>query len=258
MSQGAGGALQIRVVSTDEAQALAALRERMPTSSTDGAGATPDAAREQRIELLAWIAGEAVGLAQVSLVVDAGVSAALRTLFVLPEHRRRGVARALLREVECHLGERGVTSLEFELATGAEGPRSLDGAALSGMGFELVTTVRRYRRHVGADADAPSRPGLAVGAAADAAAPLPPLVIHAPARRGWLIANGLLAAVALVCLLNTDVFSADPVRGGLLPLLDVGFFIYFAVVFVGWRYRRQTLSQERASELFQYDPPREG
>ncbi|MGD9614145.1 MAG: GNAT family N-acetyltransferase [Alphaproteobacteria bacterium] len=88
---------------------------------------------------LAWL-----GEAPSGFVVarDLGGEAEILTLCVLPGMRRRGVGRALLREVIAQAGRRRLGSVVLEVAADNEAARLLYGAA----GFARVGTRPRYYR----------------------------------------------------------------------------------------------------------------
>jgi aminoglycoside 6'-N-acetyltransferase I len=192
--------------------------------------------------------------------------ARLHALFVVARHRRKGVGTLLLAEAEARLaGAATGAAAEVVLELSARHAHLLPG--LQGLGFEETGTVIRMRRQGAAvppradaaPARAPVASGLdaqhsAVLASAAARGEQPVLVIHEPRSRRLVLFHLAMAVAAVLCVANTRIFSSDPVVGGLLPLLDVLFVLYFAALFVIWRYRRRTESSARADRLFGPSP----
>jgi hypothetical protein len=69
-----------------------------------------------------------------------------------------------------------------------------------------------------------------------------------------LVVNVLLFAAAVASFAFTDIYARDMFRGVLLPLLDVGFVLYFLILFIVLRYRKRADSTARAERLFRGDP----
>jgi len=201
--------------------------------------------------------GEPAGMLEADVSGDV---ARLHTLFVNPRHRRRGVARGLLDTAAVQLLAAGAHILTLELPLHRE-----HDAQVLGLGFVVSDRLVQLQRPLTPAAlTEPVREHARVSprqsaeeTVVQAAAALrhePVLVIHPPTRRRWSVLHLLMAVAALLCLFNTNLFSPDPVRGGLLPILDVFFVIYFGVVLVNWRYRRRTDASVRMGDLFEPGP----
>ncbi len=111
------------------------------------------AADGQRYGCLMFIApdGAALGFAEVSLRHDhvngteSSPVAFLEGLYVRPEARRRGVARALVARVERWARERGCSELGSDTPLG----NSASQAMHSALGFDETERVVMYRRRLG-------------------------------------------------------------------------------------------------------------
>lgn len=113
--------MEIRPTAPEEAAALAALLARFfaeegfaasPAEITQRAGVF--LAEPANAAFLAWVGGDAVGAATVTtgFGFEAGRYAEIEDLYVLPGHRRRGVARALIAASQTWCRERGCSHLE--------------------------------------------------------------------------------------------------------------------------------------------------
>ncbi len=203
--------------------------------------------------------GEVVGFAELTLVPgEAGRPARVLIggLFVVPPARRQGVARNLLAAAEQWAHGRGASDLSCELDVADEAAR----AALVGLGFgdprprlHMTRAVRARSAPVAAAAPGPG-PGPRTGAAAPAAAQVLAASVARPAYGPvFIVVNVLLSVLIVVSFAFTDIFSRDPVRGVLLPLLDVAGVVYFLSLFLLVRYRRRTDASARAGQLFRAD-----
>jgi ribosomal protein S18 acetylase RimI-like enzyme len=113
----------IRTATPDDAPALARLLEAF-----NGPPVTPDQARRRLLAMrdvetafIAEVEGEAVGFASLRVVPylsDDAPYAELTELYVAPEYRRRGIARALMAHAEALAKERGAG--EVILLTGLD------------------------------------------------------------------------------------------------------------------------------------------
>lgn len=132
--------MNIRRARPSDAEALGALNTAFNGPSPNSSAASIAALLEdnpQELVYIAYVGGEAAGFACAQLwrsVCYPSPCADIRELFVAPEHRRRGLARALLDALERELRAQGVE--EAFLATGQDNKeaRSLYEA----LGFALM------------------------------------------------------------------------------------------------------------------------
>lgn len=127
------------------------------------------------------------------------------------------------------------------------------------LGFEEVARKVVYRMAL--------TPAATVQAVADAEqsmrrppAPVTPLHANEPVQSevaddgpAWWPGpvRAAILVVGLVCLYFTDVFSGNVLLGVVLPIVDVVFFIYLMLLFIGMKYRSKTGDGERSIELYQ-------
>ncbi len=95
--------------------------------------------------LVALVDGQVAGYVGSQAVLDA---ADVMNVAVAPEHRRRGLARLLLTELERRLAARGVTSLALEVRPSNEAARALYAA----LGYRQAGRRPRYYRNPPEDA----------------------------------------------------------------------------------------------------------
>ena len=220
--------------------------------------------------------GPASGLLEVRRSPDAPLAAEVCVLWVAPGARRQGTGRHLLAAADAWAGRVGCHELRLQLPLA-----DADGqAAATALGFGETARTVGYARRVhapmavaagapratGIPAGAPRATGIPAGAprapgnqarpphtAGSTAAPVLPAPAPATGGRGrWLHGAVILAGVASLGF--TDIFSNDPVRGGLLPLLDLLFLLYLAALYLGRRYRQRTDARERSARLFDAAP----
>lgn len=168
-------------------------------------------------------------------------------VFVIPPARGQGMARQLVQGAEQWAHRRGAATLICDLD-----PTSSDQAeAMGRLGFGSAEHRVRLHRNVSAPMDitretaGPRRPVAAVE----------PILVMEPDRgRGFLYVNVVLFLVAVVSFASTDIYSKDMLPGVVLPLLDVGFVIYFLFLFIMQRYRKRADSNDRAERLFRDGP----
>ena len=196
-----------------------------------------------------------VGFMECQRSADDDGIARVTALFVAPSHRGSGKGAALLAKMEHALAADGVNQLWLELEASAE---SFIEAA-HGIDFGSAHRFVRYTRNtprVQAIAREPisdrSHPETAL-AAADALAVSEFDRARESRTRRRVAINLVLAAIAAVCVLNTNVFSPELVPGVVMPVLDVLFLIYFIGVFLAWRYGRRADSTQRMGELYAAD-----
>ncbi len=100
--------------------------------------------------LVARRGGATVGVALVHVLPSVewgGRSVWIEELFVAPEHRRTGVASALLGTIETLAREVGASGLDLETTPGHEGAERL----YAGLGFQPLHRQRWSRKLVGRD-----------------------------------------------------------------------------------------------------------
>ena len=187
----------------------------------------------------------AAGLLELRLDGGNGALAHVEILYVTPDARRQGVARALLEAAEAWATRCGCQELRCHWSLESDEAH----AGLQALGFtetsrEVHYARRLHRAVVLADRGPP-----------EAARPVH---IEPPASRARIgarrLAHALTIAAGIASLLMTDIFSGDVVRGALLPLLDVAFIIYLLAMLAGRQYRRRTDSSERGARLFDAAP----
>ncbi len=198
--------------------------------------------------------GATIGFLQMEVVAG---SARVNGLLVSPRQRRKGVARALIEAAAQRSAGEGLASLAVELAPSDE----VGICALRKLGFRPSPARVRLERSL-ADplpgSGAPAATGEVVVDADDDAilrdaaqrGEQPVVIVHSASQQRWRLIHLLMAVTALICLANTDIFSPDLVRGAVLPLVDLLFALYFAALFVGWRFRRRADASQRESQLF--------
>jgi aminoglycoside 6'-N-acetyltransferase I len=178
----------------------------------------------------------------------AEVRVSLEALFVAPTRRRQGGARMLLEAAERWAHSRGASALGCDVSA----TEHLALEALSWLGFGQPEHRVTLTRQVNVPLEV-ARP--APGEARAGAASLEPVLVMEPARGStMLVVNVLLFAAAVASFAFTDIYARDMFRGVLLPLLDVGFVLYFLILFIVLRYRKRADSTARAERLFRGDP----
>lgn len=137
----------VRTLTDADLDAVTALWE-----ATEHLGSVPaaDVARVRaatpELVLVAEDDGEVVG---VVLGSDDGRRGWISRLAVWPSHRRRGVGRALVAELERRLAARGCPQVNLLVLAGNDGGR----ATWDALGYESTDDVVLYRRKLAADAD---------------------------------------------------------------------------------------------------------
>jgi len=256
------GTLKVRAARSDDRDGVLGLRcalwpDRDPQEHRRAIDVRIDSPLQHGLLVLEDARARLSGFVEVSREpATPGRSAGARVqgLFVAPGARGNGGARLLVDAAGRWAHGRGAATLAFEIDVDSDA-----AAVVERLGFATVRRTVRLERRVSAPleitAPGPRTPALVAPASAATVAPvyLPPAA-PAPSRRlPVLVANLLLLAAAVASFLATDIFSRDPVRGLLLPLLDVGFVIYFMVLFAMMRYRKRADSSARAAELFRHE-----
>lgn len=220
------------------------------------------AAPAQRAALLYVDGGAPIGLIEVSRRSHGaggdGPVVYVEGLYTHPLRRGEGVAGALVEAAAQWARTRGCATL----ACHADIDDEQGHLAHAALGFEEIGRVVQFRMTVPA-APIDLRPGGPAGVAA-AAEPAPAVAAYADAtvqpapRRAWSVfAHGLLFALGAASFYNTDIWSGDPMRGALLPILDALFVVYAVLFVLLTRYRRRTDARDR-HELLYRSPPRDG
>ena len=125
----AGGALLVQRISPAEPAALRLLRASdaylaslYPPESTHLEGAAALAAPHVAF-FGAFVDGELLGCGALKRMEDDGVYGEIKRVFVAPPHRGRGIARALMAQIEAHAADTGLRLLRLE--TGVRQPEAL-------------------------------------------------------------------------------------------------------------------------------------
>jgi aminoglycoside 6'-N-acetyltransferase I len=135
--------VQTRRTTPSDAEALASLLARF--FAEEGFAASPEEIRERagtflaeaaNAAFLAWEGGWAVGAATVTTCFgfETGRQAEIEDLYVLPESRHRGVARALIAAALAWCRERGCADVEVVVTPDGESRHGL-GAWYRSLGF---------------------------------------------------------------------------------------------------------------------------
>ena len=190
------------------------------------------------------------GFVEVSRDSDGSGIARIEALFVASDARRRGIATKLLESAGQWAAAAGASELRCDWPVADEPAH----ASLLSLGFgetgRRVHFARKLHPAMALDKP-PSPPATTPATRSSASGPARPTAAI-PDRR---LLHGLVIAAGVACLLSTDVFSGDLIRGGLLPLIDVLFVVYLMALLVGRQYRRRTDSSERSIRLFDAAPP---
>lgn len=241
--------MKVRAARGGDQEALLGMRcalwpERDPQEHRRAIGARVDSPLQHGVLVLEDEQQRACGFVEVSREPGPPATVRVEGLFVVPASRGRGGARALVDAAERWAHGRGAGVLTFDL--------EVDSAAVAvaeRLGFAGVRRTVHLERAVRAPLEVARPPEREPVAPVSLAGPVPG-ASPAPRRLAFLVTNLVLLAAAVASFLATDVFSRDPVRGGLLVLLDVAFVIYFMFLFVMLRYRKRADSTARAAELF--------
>ena len=134
----------IRAAHADDLAALVVVEASCFGAEAWGEGLLESELAAARILRVAEVEGEVVGYVDVSLAVDV---ADLLRVAVLPEHRRRGLADALLAEAHAVAAAEGAERILLEVADRNVAALSLYHRA----GYDEISRRRRYYRD-GADA----------------------------------------------------------------------------------------------------------
>ncbi len=116
---------------------LADLEERYGGPDPDTPAAS-DFHPPSGVFLIAWCDGEAVACGGVRGFAD-GIGE-IKRMYTVPAARRRGIARAVLTELEARAGALGHRRLQLE--TGTEQPEAI--ALYESLGYELITSYGQY------------------------------------------------------------------------------------------------------------------
>lgn len=186
------------------------------------------------------------------------VQVMLQAVFVAPPARRQGAAARLLVAAERWAHSRGARVLVCEV----DATRVERHEALGWLGFAEPEHRVRLQRAVTppvevARESAEPEAGLAAGLddSLPGSVEVPDTSRTSVGRRSVsVLLNLVLLGAALASFLFTDIYSPDIVRGVLLPLLDVGFVLYFITLFLVHRYRKRADSSARVEQLFRNEP----
>ena len=186
---------------------------------------------------------------------EPGAAALLSALYVAPGARRSGLGRALTEAGAHWAATRGCRTLVC-LAAGDAAPVH---PALGALGLERRNSFTVLVRPL-PEREAPL--ALPAGAPRGGVTPAPPVagvpVSAAPARRPAWAVHALAAVAGAWALLSADVWSPDPWRGAIAPLVAAAAVVYFIVVFIVRRYSGRTRAEARAGDLFRIDPAPRG
>ena len=256
--------MNVRPISTDDFDAWLAFRCAFETS-TDLDAHQADVERiladqiKHRALLCVDDTGQPVGFAEVSLraELDGYTStpvAFLKRLYVKPDARRSGAARALIAAAEKWATARGCR----ELASNAAPDDPLGHTVHTALGFEEFDRVVQFKKALAPRAAPTFEP--------TASEPhTPPSVPIAAARSqssrtagwgdwsGWNIVHAVVAILGVLCFFGSDISSPNIAQGAVYPLLASACIFYIAVLLIIRRYGRRTNESERGAELFKTD-----
>lgn len=210
----------------------------------------------------AWLlypeeAGPAIGLAE-ARIVPAGPGQPpevfLELLFVASEAAREAGEHRLLEAADRWARVRGARTMVLTSNSDEEVLSSRFGSLGFSDPVRQITMSRAVTAQPAASAPAvePGRPGFGAHAEDGLAHDVPNVEVglstglrdlSGDARQGGGIARIVHWTVMLLgigCIAMTDIWSADPIRGGFLVLVDVAFVLYVIVYYGVGRYRRST------------------
>ena len=196
----------------------------------------------------------AIGFAEVSLRprVDGCATSPvgfLDALFVKPDARRTGVARALVEAAQAWASSRGCGEFASEVSFGND-----DGqAAHTAFGFLELERVVRYRMALPEPAAPRHEPPVdtSVSVSDPERAPgVVPQVSRDSGDASWVVVHVTVAVLALVFIWFTDISSPDVMRGAVYPALAFLCLLYVGIVLAVGRYRSRTNESDRGDDLF--------
>ncbi|MEM7406201.1 MAG: hypothetical protein AAF458_12955 [Pseudomonadota bacterium] len=265
--------MRARLVEADDLRAWMALREQLAADGTGGFGVAPATAQltspEQAMTAAAYAAWllwvdtprTAVGLAE-ARVVPGGPGHPpevwLEVLYVSDDPTRPAGATILLAAVDRWARVRGArTMVATSMAVDAAGRTRLESLGFAEPKVRILFSRPLTSGPTGLGVNPGGVGGGAVVPHRDAGPELEPLTTTSPVEftpqprggRPGRVLHWMLMTLGAVSLFQTDIWSNDPFRGGLLVLVDVAFFLYVIVYYGVGRYRRNTRRPPSLSPL---------
>jgi aminoglycoside 6'-N-acetyltransferase I len=197
------------------------------------------------LERRAWVPGCA-----------AGSAAVLAGIFVVPGERRTGVGRELVEAASQWAAAHGCRAL---VALTTESDEPLAGT-LEAIGLDARTRLTVHRMDLPAhraplSLRQPAVPDVSASQPTQGGTPRP----AAGSGVAWLV-HGAVVLLGTWSFVNTDIWSTNPWRGAIAPVVDALVVVYVTGVLIARGYARRTRSQDRAGTLFTVDDgaPRRG